>query len=68
MKGKTQVQICNERHGLSNPLQLVIACKCEGCDGELHSDGINATGTLGFLICTVCQCAYVISAMKEIRR
>jgi hypothetical protein len=68
MKCKAQAQACDGRHGLSNPLQLVIACKCEGCDGELHADGINTTDTLGFLVCTVCECAYVISATKEIRR
>lgn len=65
---KPQAEVCDERHGLSNPLRLVIACKCEGCDGELHSDGINATGTSGFLICTVCACTYEIPATKEIRR
>lgn len=65
---KTQAEACSDRHGLSNPLQLVIACKCDGCDGELHSDGINATGTQGFLVCTACGCTYTILATKEIRR
>lgn len=67
-KRKTQAEVCNERHGLSNPRCLVIACKCEGCDGEPHSDGINATVTLGFLIYTVCACTYEIPATREIRR
>lgn len=68
MKPKTQRQSCDELHGLSNPLQLVIACRCEGCDGDLRSDGINVTGTHGFLICSTCRCAYMIAANKEVRR
>jgi hypothetical protein len=67
VKAKSPSQACAERRGFTNPLQLVIACRCEGCEGELHSDGINATGTLGFLVCTVCRCAYTISATKEVR-
>jgi hypothetical protein len=65
---KSAAEVCSEHHGLSNPLMLVIACKCSGCDGELHCDGINATGALGFLICTACRCVYTIGATKEIRR
>lgn len=65
---KTQAQICDEHHGFTNPLKLVIACKCDGCDGELWSDGINATGTIGFLICSTCRCTYEIAANKEVRR
>ncbi len=68
MKAKSQAEVCNERHGLSNPLRLVIACRCEGCEGELHADGPNTMGTLCFLVCTSCSCAYTITATKEIRR
>jgi hypothetical protein len=63
-----QALACEEHHGATNPLRLVIACKCGGCDGELHSDGISATEKQGFLICTVCRCTYEIGATKEIRR
>lgn len=62
---KTQDQICDEQHGFTNPRRLVIACKCGGCEGELHSDGTNVTGTLSFLICTVCRCTYEIAAAKK---
>lgn len=55
---------CDEG-GLTNPIQLVIACRCDGCAGELHGDGLNTLGTLGFLTCTVCKCAYTISAAQE---
>ena len=47
--GKTQSQICYERESFNNPLKLVIACKCGGCEGDLRSDGTNVAGTLGFL-------------------
>jgi hypothetical protein len=65
---KSPAAVCDARHGLSNPRMLVIACRCEGCEGELHADGTNAIGTLCFLICTTCRCAYTIEATKEIRR
>lgn len=63
---KSQAEVCDERHGLSNPLVLVIACKCDGCEGELLADGTNTTGKLCFLVCTVCRCAYTIAATREI--
>lgn len=66
MKGKAQE--CSRRHGISDPIQLVIACRCRGCDGELHCDGVVATGVTGLLTCTMCGCAYAIPATKEIRR
>jgi hypothetical protein len=59
---------CRKPHGIDDPLTLVIACKCGGCEGELHSDGIRATATRGFLICTTCGCVYTIGAVEEIRR
>lgn len=61
-------QGCEKPHGRANPLKLVIACKCNDCDGDLRSDSINATGTIGVLICSLCGCAYEIGANKEIRR
>jgi len=67
-KSQAQVEACNERRGLNNPLMLVIACKCSGCDGELHADDTNTRGTLCFLVCTTCRCAYTITATKEIRQ
>jgi hypothetical protein len=64
--GKTQSQICYERESFNNPLKLVIACKCGGCEGDLRSDGTNVAGTLGFLICSICKCTYEIEANKEV--
>lgn len=57
-----------EGHGFSNPRQLVIACRCKDCGGDLHSEGVDAKGTSDYLVCTVCGCVYVIPAKKEIRR
>lgn len=59
---------CSERRGLADPQPLVIACKCDGCDGELHCDSIDVVGSQGSLICTVCRCVYTIPATREIRR
>ena len=61
----TQAEKCLEAHGYTNPLKLVIACKCDGCDGELQSDGINSAKTLAFLMCSVCGCTYTIAAHKK---
>jgi hypothetical protein len=59
---------CSGRHGTAAPLMLVIACRCKGCEGELHCASIDALGTQSLLRCTVCRCAYTISATKEVRR
>lgn len=48
MKGssKAQAAACDDRHGFSNPRMLVIACRCESCEGEFHSDGTNDRNAL----------------------
>jgi hypothetical protein len=62
---KAQRQPCAEQHG--QPLTLVIACRCKGCEGELHNHNINASGTLGFLVCTACNCVYAIAVTQKPR-
>lgn len=66
MRAKAQAEACGGRHGLSNPLPLVIACRCVGCEGELHADVINARVTRGYLICSVCRCTYAITASSRV--
>lgn len=65
---KSQPSACSARHGRGDPSLLVIACRCAGCDGELHSDGVAAIGAHGLLVCTACGCAYMVAATQEIRR
>lgn len=50
---------CSEQR---DPRQLVIACKCDSCEGELRGDRI------GVLICSACGCIYAISTTRESAR
>jgi hypothetical protein len=68
MRAKAQAAVCSDRQGLNPAPMLVIACRCAGCEGELHADGTNTHETLCFLVCTACSCAYTITATKEKQR
>lgn len=61
-------QLCRESHERSDPQPLCIACRCEGCEGELRADDISAVGNQAILICATCRCAYAIPATKEMHR
>ena len=60
MFNQDQANRCAERYGLTNPPEVHVLCRCNGCDGRLFFDGVNKGGTGTFLMCADCGCTYFL--------